>query len=151
MRTRVFIDGACSGNPGSGGWAAVIFLLEGRIVLTGHEKSTTNNRMELMAAVEALKTAIKVKAIKVDVYSDSAYVVNAIKNKWVKKWSNNGWKTVHHEDIKNKDLWLQILSLLNFLHDVNFIKVKGHTGDINNEMVDRMAKREATQYIDNVV
>ncbi|MCX7924152.1 MAG: ribonuclease HI [Clostridia bacterium] len=142
MKTRIFTDGACSGNPGPGGWAAIILLPNDRQQITGFEEETTNNRMELKAAVESLKLALSLGQKKVDIYSDSAYVVNAVKNKWLKKWGENGWKTVSREDVKNKDLWLQLVNLLEKSRDINFIKIKGHSGDKHNEAVDKLAKRE---------
>jgi ribonuclease HI len=142
MKIRIFTDGACSGNPGPGGWAAIILFPNDRQEISGFEEDTTNNRMELRAAVEALKLTLSMGHSKIDIYSDSAYVVNAVKNNWIKKWGSNGWKTVGHEDVKNKDLWLKLVDLLDRARDVNFIKVKGHSGDKNNERVDKLARKE---------
>lgn len=142
MKIRIYTDGACSGNPGPGGWAAVILFPNEKQEISGAEEETTNNRMELKAAVEALSLAIKLGHKKIDLYSDSAYVVNAVKNKWIKKWGENGWKTTKREDVKNKDLWLKLIDLLSKSNEINFIKVKGHSGDKNNERVDALAKRE---------
>ena len=140
MKIRIYTDGACSGNPGPGGWGAVILFENEKQLISGNEHPTTNNRMELKAVVEALKIALQFSK-KIDIYSDSAYVVNTIKNKWYKNWSLNGWKTVKKEDVKNKDLWVELIELLGH-HPINLVKVKGHSGDKNNELVDKLAKRE---------
>lgn len=143
MKTRIYTDGACSGNPGPGGWAAVILFENEKQQISGFEKDTTNNRMELRAVVESLRIVFQLQCKKIEVHSDSAYVVNSVKNKWLKKWSENGWKTIQGKDVKNKDLWLALLDLLNNKNkQINFVKVKGHSGDKHNEMVDQLAKRE---------
>lgn len=142
MRIRIYTDGACSRNPGPGGYAAIILKPDTMIRVSGNELNTTNNRMELKAVVESLKAALKLPFKRFDVYSDSAYVVNAVKCGWVKRWQANHWKTVKDSDVKNKDLWLELLKLLNTEHVVNIVKVKGHDGDFYNDAVDRMAKQE---------
>lgn len=142
MKVRAYTDGACSGNPGPGGWAAVILFPSDRQEISGYEEDTTNNRMELRAAVETLRLVLSLGYTKIDIYSDSAYVVNAVKKEWLKKWGHNGWKTVGGKDVKNKDLWLRLVELLTRSQYINFIKVKGHSGDKNNELVDKLAKRE---------
>jgi len=144
-RIKIYTDGACSGNPGPGGWAAVIFLNAVRKKeISGFEPNATNNRMELTAVVKAIKYIALLegeKGRKINIYSDSAYVVNAVKSSWIKKWECNGWKTVRGDDIKNKDLWLQLLELVKE-HKVNMIKIKGHVGDFHNESADLLAKAE---------
>lgn len=142
MKIRVYTDGACSGNPGPGGWAALILLDDDRQEISGFEKDTTNNRMELLAVVEAIKLVLSLGHKKIDVYSDSAYVVNAVKQNWMKKWSYNGWKTSSQTDVKNKDLWIRLANLLKESKDIKLVKVAGHSGDKNNDTVDRLAKRE---------
>lgn len=145
MRVRIYTDGACSGNPGPGGWGAIILLSEDRIELSGFQRNTTNNSMEIKAVLEALrkiKEMHPLRNMKVDIYSDSAYVVNAIKDKWLKKWQLNGWKTTSKEEVKNKELWVQMIDLLNSSFEINFIKVKGHSGDINNERADKLARTQ---------
>jgi len=142
MKVRAYTDGACSGNPGPGGWAAVILFPNDRQEISGYEPDTTNNRMELRAAVETLKLVLSLGYTKIDIYSDSAYVVNAVKKEWLKKWGHNGWKTVDGKDVKNKDLWVRLVELLSKSRHINFIKVKGHSGDKNNELVDKLAKWE---------
>lgn len=153
MKIRIFTDGACSENPGPGGWAYIINTPEKCKSFAGCEKLTTNNRMELTAVVKSLEEIIKMKnATKssFELYSDSAYVINSINNKWIKTWQKNGWKTTKREDVKNKDLWCQILILQEALSDMNinikFIKIKGHSGNTFNELVDKLA-REQSQLI----
>ncbi len=142
MRTKVYTDGACSGNPGVGGWGAII-IYSGKHEqeISGSEAYTTNNRMELKAVIEGIRVAKAFSDEKIELYSDSAYVVNAVKNEWVKKWERNGWKTVQHEDVKNKDLWIELLSLLK-KSSVNFIKVKGHSDNEYNNRCDAIARGE---------
>lgn len=153
MRHRIFTDGACSENPGPGGWAAIIPSDDGSIVLKGYEVDTTNNRMELMAAVNALAHVMKnglngfdKRKDKIEIHSDSAYVVNAINGKWTVKWKLNGWKTTKGKDVKNRDLWEELMSLmLSFKSDavnVHFVKVKGHNGNVLNEMADEVARSQ---------
>jgi ribonuclease HI len=141
MKIRIYTDGACSGNPGPGGWAGIIFFPNQKQIISGFEPETTNNRMELKAAVEAIKLVMEMGYSKIDLYSDSAYVVNAIKMHWVKKWQMNGWRTVSHDEVKNKDLWIKLISMIE-KHDINFIKVKGHSDNEHNNQCDKIAKRE---------
>lgn len=149
MLIRIYTDGACSDNPGPGGWSAIVYKENKCKVLSGHEVGTTNNRMELMAVVNALDYILGYD-FKVDtdfeVYSDSAYVVNSINNDWVTKWRFNGWKTTRNDDIKNKDLWLKYIEYMSFIRkrgiSVTVKKVKGHSGNTFNEYADEVAKRE---------
>lgn len=134
----IYTDGACSGNPGPGGWAAVLLYGEHRKEISGAEKETTNQRMELKAVIEALK-ALKVTGWEVTVYSDSAYIVNAFKDNWVEKWQRNGWKNSKKEEVANKDLWQELLKLME-KNRVTIEKVKGHAGDELNEYCDRLAR-----------
>ena len=149
MKLRIFTDGACSGNPGPGGWAALFALDETNEVISGHDASTTNNRMELLAVVEGLTNAMKKhKQYDVlEVHSDSAYVVNAITKQWLAKWKVNGWKTSTKEDVKNHDLWKQLNDLLlkgrKTGKQITFVKVKGHDGILLNEIVDTRARSES--------
>ena len=148
MKIRIFTDGACSENPGPGGWGAVFNHEEDFSEIKGYECITTNNRMELMAVVKSLKKILKdhIKGNTYELYSDSAYVVNSINNNWVENWHMNGWKTTRGEDIKNKDLWLDYLKLRGKLLDNNIdltiYKVKGHSGNTFNEYVDKIAKEQ---------
>lgn len=132
----IYTDGACSGNPGPGGYAAVIIYGENEKEIFGREVDTTNNRMELMAAIEGLK--VLTKPCDVKLYSDSAYLVNAYNNGWVKNWKRNGWKNASKEPVKNVDLWEELESLLG-IHKVEFIKVKGHADNKYNNRCDELA------------
>lgn len=145
---RVFTDGACSGNPGIGGWAAVICKNQNQNVISGSEMKTTNNRMELTAVVKVLQNLKKLysKKAKVEIYSDSAYVVNAVNQDWIKRWKANGWKlTSTKDDVKNRDLWEQLDHVMS-LYEIKpeLIKVKGHSGNRYNEMADKVAVWEVS-------
>ena len=135
----IYTDGACSGNPGPGGWGAVLFSGEHKKEISGAEEHTTNQRMELKAVVEALK-ALKVKDWDVEVYSDSAYLVNAFTQNWLKKWQQNGWRNSRKEPVANQDLWQELLQLTS-LNRVTLNKVKGHNGDEFNERCDQLARQ----------
>lgn len=140
---RVFTDGACSGNPGIGGWAAIICSKQNQNVISGSEMKTTNNRMELTAVVKVLQNLKKLysKKAKIEIYSDSAYVVNAVNQDWIKRWKANGWKlTSTKDDVKNRDLWEQLDHVMS-LYEIKpeLIKVKGHSGNRYNEMADKVA------------
>lgn len=139
MKIRIYTDGACRGNPGPGGWGAIILLKEKRQEISGNEEYTTNNRMELKAVIEAIKHIKHLKCKTIEIYSDSAYVVNAVKNGWLKRWKWNGWKTRADEMVKNQDLWKEMDKLLSE-HRINIVKIKGHSGDKHNERVDIIAK-----------
>lgn len=136
-KVTIYTDGACSGNPGKGGWGAI--LIYGDVVkeLSGGEDNTTNNRMELKAVIEALK-ALK-SPCDVEIYSDSAYVVNAFTQKWIDNWIKNNWKTADKKSVKNVDLWQELLVLIK-THNVTFKKVKGHSDNELNERCDKLAK-----------
>lgn len=151
MSIRFFTDGACSGNPGPGGWAIVKLDNESVQCFSGGEVETTNNRMELKAVVTAMRNISKLdEKEKYEIHSDSAYVVNAIKNEWIKRWQLNGWKTSRKEEVKNQDLWKELLELQKGLKSlgfkVKFVKVKGHSGNMFNEMADKLAKEETQKY-----
>lgn len=148
-RIEVYTDGACSGNPGSGGYAFVILKGKKEILkLSGAQENTTNNCMELKAIVRAIEHVISElgsipakNKFDVFIYSDSAYCINPIEKGWIKFWESNGWITRLGEPIKNIDLWLKLNSLLKHKKfNFKFIKVKGHSGDRYNEMVDKAAK-----------
>jgi ribonuclease HI len=135
----LYTDGACSGNPGPGGWAALLESGPHERELSGGEPNTTNNRMELRAVIEgldALRTASRVM-----VHTDSAYIANAFNQNWIKGWQRNGWKTASRQPVKNQDLWQRLLQLME-RHDVEFVKVKGHADDERNNRVDRLAVAE---------
>lgn len=151
MKIRIYTDGACSENPGPGGWGIIFLLHDDCIERHGHEIRTTNNRMELMAIVETFKTIVNdmydyTGCKEYELYSDSAYVVNSINGDWVTKWLSNGWITTRGETIKNRDLWEEYIGYRNKCQekgiDVKIIKVKGHTGNTFNEHVDKLAKGE---------
>lgn len=146
MKVRIYTDGACSGNPGPGGWAAVILLSNDKQEISGHEIETTNNRMELRAVLESLRLAVKICTYStIDIYSDSAYVVNAVEKGWLHKWKWNQWRTVKSDEVKNKDLWVQLEKLLYKHNNVTLFKVKGHNGNKYNEICDKLAKAEVLQ------
>ena len=146
-RLRIFTDGACSGNPGPGGWAVLFALDETNVVISGHDVSTTNNRMELMAVLEALNEALMTydSFSELEIHSDSAYVVNAVTKQWIQKWKKNGWKTTAKEQVKNSELWKELDGLLSMAKNktITFIKVKGHSGITLNEIVDVRARSES--------
>ena len=132
----VYTDGACSGNPGPGGWGCVIIYGERRKEMSGGEKETTNNRMELTAAIRALE-ALNVPC-SVDLYSDSAYLVNAFEQGWLNNWVKRGWIKADKKPVENVDLWKRILELVN-IHKVAFHKVKGHASNKENNRCDELA------------
>ena len=138
----IYTDGACTGNPGAGGYGAVIIDGDRREELSSGYKLTTNNRMEMMgaiAALESLKSNSKVK-----LHSDSKYIVDAVVKGWAKKWQANGWRRNKKEMAKNPDLWQELLDLCK-IHDVEFVWVKGHAGIPENERCDRLAVAAAHQ------
>jgi ribonuclease HI len=131
----IYTDGACKGNPGEGGWGVYIELNSVSKKIYGYEENTTNNRMEITAAIEALNE-LDVKS-DVLLYTDSKYLMEGI-NSWIKNWKLNNWKTSAKKDVKNADLWKKI-DELNSLHNVEWKWVKGHSGDFGNEMADNLA------------
>ena len=137
----IYTDGACSGNPGPGGWGSILMYKYNKKEIFGGKKDTTNNVMELTAVIEALKL-LKFKC-KVSVYSDSAYVVNAFNQKWIYGWMKNGWKNASKEPVKNKELWQELYELTK-VHEVNFVKVKGHSDNEYNNRCDEMARNAIT-------
>lgn len=134
-RVEIYTDGACSGNPGIGGWGAYLTYKDNIKELSGSAENTTNNRMELVAAIEGLK--ILKKSSKVNLYTDSVYLKDGI-TKWIFNWQKNNWKNANKKDVKNKDLWIQLLEVVN-KHDINWIWVKGHEGNKGNEIADNLA------------
>lgn len=135
-KVTIYTDGACSGNPGPGGWGAILVSNEHEKELCGGEKETTNNRMELTAVISAL-SALK-RPCEVTLYTDSKYVVDAIEKGWAKKWKANNWMRTNKDKALNSDLWQQLLDLLE-IHKVSFVWVKGHAGHAYNERCDRLA------------
>jgi ribonuclease HI len=134
---EIYTDGACRGNPGPGGWGALLIAGERRKTLHGGERDTTNNRMELTAAIEALN-ALKGRR-SVVLYTDSKYVMHGVTD-WLPNWKRRGWKTAAKKPVKNKELW-QALDEAAGRHDVRWVWVKGHDGDPGNEMADALANR----------
>lgn len=133
---EIFTDGACSGNPGPGGWAALLRWKDQEKELFGFEKDTTNNRMELMAAIMALESLKRPAQVRL--YTDSSYVKDGI-SKWLPGWQRRGWKTTDNQPVKNKDLW-QRLDAARAPHTVEYIWVRGHDGHAENERVDALAR-----------
>ena len=133
----IYTDGACSGNPGPGGWGAVLLYKENRKEISGGKKDTTNNVMELTAALEGLKL-LKFPC-EVELYSDSAYLVNGFSQGWIYNWKKNNWKNSSKEPVKNKEIWEEIYNLTQ-IHKVKFIKVKGHADNEFNNRCDEMAR-----------
>lgn len=136
-RVMVFTDGACSGNPGPGGWGAILQFGDTERELYGGEPSTTNNRMELTAAIKAL-SALK-RPCQVDLHTDSQYLRHGI-TEWIRNWKKNGWKTAARKPVKNAELWNELDELI-ARHDVNWHWVKGHSGHSLNERADELARR----------
>ncbi len=132
----IYTDGGCRGNPGVGGWGVWLRYGDHDKKLKGGEKNTTNNRMELTAAIKALE-AIKSSTIDIDLYTDSKYVMSGI-NEWIKGWKLRGWKTANKKPVKNVDLW-QKLDEVNIKHNVHWHWVKGHSGNKGNDMADELA------------
>lgn len=135
-KVTLYTDGACSGNPGKGGWGAVLIFGAIEKQMSGVEEETTNNRMELTAVIRGLQ-ALK-EACEVLVYSDSAYVVNAFNNNWIESWQKNDWKNAQKKPVANRELWEALIELTQ-KHKVTFNKVKGHAGDKYNEICDSLA------------
>ena len=133
----IYTDGACSGNPGPGGWGALLMYKDTKKEISGGKKETTNNVMELTAVIEGLKL-LKFPC-KVKLYSDSAYVVNGFNQKWIYGWIKNGWKNSSKEPVKNKELWQELYDLTK-VHEVEFIKVKGHADNEYNNRCDELAR-----------
>ncbi len=150
MHIRIYTDGACSGNPGPGGWAALLLIKSDRgketVTIKGGEKFTTNNRMELTAVIEGLRFVsknLRSEELTITVVADSSYVINGVD--WSKKWVVNDWTSSKGEPIQNKDLWMKFMELENELN-IQFEKVKGHNGNRFNEHVDAVAVSERVRY-----
>ena len=135
MKIKIYTDGACSGNPGKGGWGALIQENDNEKKLSGSELNTTNNRMELTAVIRALEHYDEAKEI--EVFTDSKYVMQGI-TEWIKNWKTNHWKTSQKKDVKNKYLWV-LLDSVSAKHDIKWSWVKGHAGDYGNEIADKLA------------
>ncbi len=133
----LYTDGACSGNPGPGGWAAIVIDGGEERIVSGAEPVTTNQRMELLGAIEGLRAVPGRRRVKL--HSDSAYVINCFRDRWYERWEKNGWVGSGKQVVTNRDLWERLLAESR-RHDVEWIKVRGHAGDELNERVDRLAR-----------
>lgn len=136
-KVLIYTDGACSGNPGPGGWGTILMYKDVQKEISGGVAQTTNNIMEITAVIEGLKL-LKHKC-EVEIYSDSAYVVNAFNNKWIYGWMKNNWINSSKEPVKNKELWQELYGLVK-QHEVKFIKVKGHSDNKYNNRCDELAR-----------
>lgn len=135
-RVALYTDGACSGNPGPGGWAYVLIYREHRREMSGYELHTTNNRMELTAAIEGL-SALK-EPCEVELYTDSAYLANGFLKHWIDGWQRRGWLTADKKPVENQDLWKRLIDL-DKAHSIHWIKVKGHADNVENNRCDKLA------------
>lgn len=143
---EIYTDGACAGNPGAGGYCAILIYKGVEKIVSGSEELTTNNRMELLAAISGLKALKEVCVVKL--YSDSQYLIDAFNKGWIFDWQNKGWRTSGKSDVKNVDLWQELLALTN-KHTVEFIKVKGHADNEYNNRCDKIAREEYKKYIND--
>lgn len=139
----LYTDGACSENPGVGGWGAVLFYKDIKKELSGYEENTTNNRMELLAVINGIK-ALK-EPCNISVYSDSAYTVNAFKQNWINNWQLKNWRTANNKAVKNVDLWQELLALVS-IHKITWHKVKGHSDNEYNNRCDFLATNEIAKF-----
>ncbi len=135
----IYTDGACSGNPGAGGYCSILIYNGIEKVISGSESQTTNNRMEILAVIKGLE-CLK-EPCEVNVYSDSQYVVDAFNQNWIFSWQNSGWRTANKKEVKNIDLWQRLLELYS-VHKITFIKVKGHADNEYNNRCDKIAVSE---------
>lgn len=138
----LYTDGACSGNPGEGGWGCILEYNGNTKEISGYDPCTTNNQMELTAVISGLK-ALK-EPCDVDIYSDSAYVINAFNQKWINNWQNNNWKTADKKEVKNVELWKTLLQLCE-IHNIVWHKVKGHADNEKNNRCDFLATNEISK------
>ncbi len=138
-RVDIYTDGACSGNPGEGGYCAILIYKGVEKILSGSEILTTNNRMELLAVIKGLE-GLK-EPCEVNLYSDSKYIVDAFNEGWIISWQANSWKNSNKKEVKNVDLWLKLIELTR-IHNVSFIKVKGHSDNEYNNKCDKIAVEE---------
>ncbi len=139
----IYTDGACSGNPGAGGWGAILFYKDTMREISGFEPNTTNNQMELTAAIKALDM-LKVPC-EIDLYSDSAYLINAFNQGWITKWQMNGFRNANKKPVQNLELWQQLIEYNN-MHKITWIKVKGHADNKYNNRCDEMATGEIAKH-----
>ena len=140
---KVYTDGSCLGNPGNGGWAAIIISNGKKIQIKGNKKNTTNNQMELLAPIQALKKIPK--GSKVQIFTDSKYVKSGI-TEWIHNWKKNGWKTANKKPVKNKEIWIE-LDKLSSIHTIEWKWVKGHSGHPENERADELANEAIAEIL----
>ena len=143
QKVQIFTDGACKGNPGPGGWGAILRFQDNEKEINGYKPLTTNNIMELMAVIESLKAISK--PFEIEITTDSKYVKNGITS-WIHNWKKNGWKTAAKKPVKNKELWIELDHLIQ-KHNVSWKWVKGHSGHIENERADELANEAITNNI----
>lgn len=143
-QVKIYTDGACSGNPGPGGYGAILMYEENKKEISGGQANTTNNKMELMAAIVALESLKE--PCDVELYSDSAYLVNAYNQNWIEGWKKKNWKNSSRQDVKNRELW-ERLEKQTAIHNVKFIKVKGHSDNEFNNRCDELAVMETKKFI----
>jgi ribonuclease HI len=139
----IYTDGACSGNPGPGGWGAVLIWNGREKEISGGASKTTNNRMEMQAVIEALNTLKKPCLVKI--HSDSALIINAFRKKWIDNWQKRGWKKADKKPVENRDLWEKMLKAME-RHDVRWVKVKGHSNNKLNDRADNLAVEASKRY-----
>lgn len=139
----IWTDGACSGNPGAGGWASILRYGGNQKSISGGNSETTNNQMELQAVVSALSTLKE--PCEVSLYSDSAYVVNAFTQNWIENWIANNWRTAKKQPVANKELWLELIKLTK-KHSVQFFKVAGHSTNLYNNLCDELARQQINKF-----
>jgi ribonuclease HI len=140
-KIQIYCDGACSGNQfgkNSGGWGAILKYKDKVKKLYGAERNTSNQRMELTACIKALE-AIKINSINIDIYSDSAYLINCMNEKWYERWEKNNWRNSKNKPVENQDLWVGLITLIR-KYDISFHKVDGHKGVDLNELADKLAR-----------
>ena len=138
-KVTIYTDGACSGNPGAGGWGAILFYKDTKREISGYSENATNNQMELTAAIKALD---KLKQpCEVELYSDSAYLINAFNEDWITKWQMNGFRNANKKPVQNVELWQQLIEFNN-THKITWIKVKGHADNEYNNRCDQLATGE---------
>ena len=142
-KVQIFTDGACKGNPGPGGWGAILRFQDNEKEINGYKPLTTNNIMELMAVIESLKAISK--PFEIVITTDSKYVKNGITS-WIHNWKKNGWKTAAKKPVKNKELWVELDHLIQ-KHNISWKWVKGHSGHIENERADELANEAITNNI----
>ena len=142
-KVKIYTDGACSGNPGKGGWGAILYYKDQMREMSGFEENTTNNKMELTAAIKALERLKE--PCEVELYSDSAYLVNAFLEGWLTKWQMNGFKSSNKKPVQNVDLWQKLIELNN-IHKITWVKVKGHADNVYNNRCDALATGEIAKH-----